>query len=157
MLNQMGNTNASQHEINTHIPRKPELYKGYDCKMWDLSTMKSTGCVVMDHNHNRTLFDVYVKDDKKQQYVKVPYIYMSSSRDTRSWGDYFKVGNYVLTRHTNTDKRSAELRRAVIIHVAYDEVNGEPLIDVMDVKTKYHVFALRRYQYNLDLKYYNVW
>ena len=153
----MGNKCASEKEIAEFIPANPNLYVGYNCRLWDLTNFSYIDCIVKGHNINKSRYTVYNQHEPSQVFTDIPYLYMSSRKDIRTWGDYYREGTTVLTRHTNKDTASAAMCRVKIISIHYDEYEESPLIDVYDKETGRSAHGLRPHQYNLDLKYYRVY
>ena len=156
----MGN---SQNNIRraTTSPTKEELNKGYNCLYYTISSFpnsfKCEKCVVDGHNHNKTLYNLYLEEDSDTKLNNIPYFYVSGRRIERTWRDYFKVGTMVQTNVTAVDRVNNPNKRMAEIMDIRDDTDFQVLVDLRDVKTGYTVFGVTPDKYLLDLKFYKDW
>jgi hypothetical protein len=132
---------------------------GYNCCYYHLSSFPASfECidgVVVGFSDNKSTY--FIKDAKDSDivYKDIPYIYVSSGRERRTWNDYYKIGVRVMVTASSLSK--TEKRPAYITDIR--QVKGEDYyeIDVKDAVTGFVAYCVPPRNFFLDVKYYKDW
>lgn len=155
----MGSDQSNTRRARTSPPRS-FLNKGYNCFMYTISSfpesISKTKCIVEDHNHDKTLYNLRIEKDPDVKFTNIPYFYVSGRREERSWHDYFKVGTVVRTRATCIDRNNISYRQAEIMEIRSDD-DSQVIIDLKDLRTGFTVFSVTPDKYRLDVQFYKDW
>lgn len=142
----MGNTNVT---VKNSLPKwENTLSKGYSCYYYLPSSLPSAfiarKCTVLRHDRQK-LYYILSDDELKIIYHDVPGIFISTTRVTYQWSDYFDIDTVVKFQ----DKRA----RIIKIH---KNNKYEVLFDLVDAQSGERFHAVVPKDVHLDRKYYGI-